>query len=297
MRIGIALGGGGARALAHIGVLRALEEAGIKLDFIAGTSMGAVVGALYALHPDINYVEKILNDTMQEYSRTITSLKTYGEYSSVEAKKEFIERSFQFIKKVYLWNLRIVKPYLIPPRPFFRIFWHMFGKKTFSDCRIPFVAVATDIKDGEVFVIEKGSIFKGVVASSALPGVFPPVRFEERVLVDGGVLMSLPAPVLRSKVDFVIGVSVEYKPPSTGNFKNVVDVLFAVDRVRYKNILERNTETADFLFRPSVHSRVWNNFDNISAVVDAGYKEASGKIDMLRRLLNRRRWKYFFRMR
>ena len=122
MKIGLALGGGGARGLAHIGVLKALEELKIKIDFIAGTSMGAVIGGVYALRPDAHHVAEVIQHELEEYKKELSSLKSFSSRSSVEEKKIFLEKSFSFAKDLYLWNLRIVKPYLVNPKPFFKIF-------------------------------------------------------------------------------------------------------------------------------------------------------------------------------
>ncbi len=290
MRIGLALGGGGARAFAHIGVLRALEEINLKVDYIVGTSMGAVIGGLYALNPQVNLVESLVREFLDRYKKDIFSLASYGTDYSVEEKKLFLEKSFRFVKDLYLWNLRIIKPYLVNPRPFFRIFRGLFKSSKFSDCQIPFLCVAVDLFEGEVVVIKSGSLFRGIVASCALPGVFPPLRVKDSLLVDGGILMPLPARVLKPYVNFIIGVSVEGPLNLSKNIKNTIDILFTVDRIRYKSIIEQNKREADFIFSPSVSSYVWSDFKNIDKIIEEGYRETKRKMNNFRKKIVKLRW-------
>ena len=288
MKIGLALGGGGARALAHIGALKALEELNIKIDYIAGTSLGALVGGLYALKPDARLVENLIKDSLHRYKNEINSLKSYGADSSVEDKKLFLEKSFRFVKSVYLWNLKIVKSYMVKPKPFFRIFKSLLKNYQFGNCKIPFLCAVVDIMKADVAVIDKGSLFKGVAASCALPGIFPPVKTRNNLFVDGGVLAPLPARMITGYVDFTIGVGVEesfhFSPDS---IKNVLDMLFTVDRIRYKKIIEQNQAAADFLIMPDVANYSWSDFGCFDDIIEAGYVQTLKKKSLLLKAIAR----------
>jgi len=287
MKIGLALGGGGARALAHIGILKALEALKIKIDFIAGTSMGAIIGGLYSLRPEANHVEKAIKDNLNKYKKDVLVLKTYSATSLIEEKKIFLEKTFSFVKDLYLWNLRIVKPYLVNPKPFFRIFKDLFKNYTFRDCKIPFISCAVDILKGEVVSIKEGSLFKAITASSALPGIFPPLKVKDKILVDGGVLMPVPAYVLIKKANFIIGISVEerFQPPQ--NIKNALEMLFTADKIRYSKITKDNLKQVDFLLRPSVSSYTWGDFDVADEIIELGQKEMFAKKEELVKILNK----------
>jgi len=297
MRIGLALGGGGARALAHIGVLKFLEEEDIRINYISGTSMGAVIGALYALNPNAGYVEKAIKNQFNKYKEDILSLKAYETHSSVEEKKLFLEKSFRFVKDIYLWNLKIVKPYLVKPRPFFKIFKGLLRNYSFKDCKIPFLCTTVDIIKGQVLVIRGGSLFKGIVASCALPGVFPPLHTKYGLLVDGGVLAPLPAVYISNMVNFVIGLSVEGNFNSERNIKNSIDVLFTVDKVRYKKIIDDNKKDADFIIVPCVSRYPWSDFDRIDEIIESGSKEAKSQQRNLMRAIRKTRWLSFLGIR
>jgi len=149
VRIGLALGGGGAKGFFHIGVLKALTSLGIKIHSISGTSIGALIGALYALHLDAEKVEEVTLNILNKYKREIEALKSYGGSSDVEEKRLFLEKSFDFVKEIYLWNLRIIRPYLVNPKPFLRVFRELLGLATFNECKLPFQCSAVDLIKGE----------------------------------------------------------------------------------------------------------------------------------------------------
>lgn len=281
MKIGLALGGGGARALAHIGVIKILEELDIKIDFISGTSMGAIVGGLYALNPKAQILEEMIRGSLNKYKKDLASFKSYTMGSSVEEKKMFLEKAFNFVKDLYLWNLKIVKPYLIDPKPLSRVLKDLFKDSTFNDCKIPFIATAVDIITGEIITLDSGSMFRAVVASSALPGVFPPLKVKNRVLVDGGALIPLPASILKDRVDFIIGVSTEQKFKPLQDIKNALDVLFTVDRLRYLKVIEYGLKDSDFIITPNVGDYFWSDFDAVDRMISDGADEVSRKKKLL----------------
>ncbi|MGI5898423.1 MAG: patatin-like phospholipase family protein [Christensenellales bacterium] len=175
LKIGLALGAGFFRGLAHIGVLQVLEENGIEIDLIAGTSMGSVIGSIYATGMGINMLERL-----------VYSLNERMFYDVGRSKKGFIkgEKIVSFMKTLT-------------------------GDKTFDQADIPFAAVACDIETGEKLVISRGKIYEAVRASTSVPGIFVPYEVDGRVLVDGGVLERVPSSVVREMgADLVIAVDV-----------------------------------------------------------------------------------------
>lgn len=178
LSIGIALGGGGARGLAHIGVLKALEDNDIYPDFIAGTSIGSLVGALYASGLSARDIEQI---------------------------------SFQYDwrKVAGLADMVIPVSGLIQGRKVVNLLESYIGNIDFSDLRIRYACVAADIMNGEQVVIDQGRVIDAVRASISIPGIFTPVKHMERVLVDGGIVSEVPVSVCRKMgAQFVVGVNV-----------------------------------------------------------------------------------------
>lgn len=289
MRIGLALGGGGARALAHIGVLKALEDAHINIDCIVGTSMGGLIGALYCLNPQALQVEETFKKVLEENKEDFFSLKKTRLYSSGKEKRIFFEKYFDFVKDLYFWNLRVVKTHLVNPDAFVGIIEEIFKEKEFSDCQLPFSCMAADIISGSEFTLSQGSLARAVIASCSLPGVFPPVEFEGRMLVDGGVLSPLPTETLKDKVDLLIGSDASQEMVLPSQIKNVVDVLFAIDKMRYQKILINNKKVADFLLQPRVNHFLWNDFNHTKEIIDLGYEETMNQVGQINRLKRRKR--------
>ena len=177
-KIGLALGSGAARGLAHIGVLKVLEANRIPVDFIAGSSMGALIGALYAGGLSVEQLQEIACNT--DWKLTAKMFTPTLPWSGLVEGS----RIRQFIQTLV-------------------------GDRNFSDLKLPFAAVATDVQTGEQIIIENGSLVEAVRASISIPGIFTPVRHQNRFLVDGGVVNSVPTDVARAMgSDIVLAVNV-----------------------------------------------------------------------------------------
>jgi len=175
MKIGIALGGGGAKGLAHIGVIEVLQKYGIQLDIIAGTSIGAIIGGLIAL------------------GYTPAELNAKANMFGAESKKEFLKRS---LNSRALYSTKYVHSKLLK----------LYKDKKFSDLKIPFYALATDLIKGAKVVFDSGKLIDAVEASSRIPLYYPPKKIGKMVLVDGEITCPVPTGVLKGKCDFSISV-------------------------------------------------------------------------------------------
>lgn len=297
MKVGLALGGGGARGFFHIGMLKVLETLPIKIDYIAGTSAGALIGGLYALRPNARWVESFSLDVLEKHKKEINPLKALSSHSAIQERKIFLEKSFNFVKEFYLWNLRMVKPFLIAPRPFVKFFRDFFGMSTFGDCKIPFVCTAVDLCRGELQTLRNGFLYRTVMASCSYPGVFPPVNIKGKLLVDGGVLSPIPAPLIRKNVDFIIGVDLEMPWDNTRKIKNALDVMFTADRVRCKKVMEECLAEVDFLisFKSSI---IWTDFDKVEELIRLGERYMNERKEVLmKRIKHASRRRFFFWLR
>ncbi len=176
-KVGLALGGGSARGWAHVGVIRALDEAGIKAGFVAGTSMGAFIGAFYASG----------------------RMKSLEEFTSSLTKRQVIT----------MLDLVFPRSGLLDGDKVSRFFEEQIGPIIMEDLEIPFRTVSTDLDSGEEVVIERGDVLEAVRASLSIPGIFTPVKYNGRLLVDGGLTNPVPVDVARDMgADFVIAVDV-----------------------------------------------------------------------------------------
>ncbi len=292
MRVGLALGGGGAKGFSHLGVIEVLEKERIPIDIIGGTSMGAVIGALYALYADAAKIESIA----REFNNKSIVAELEEKFSPHREEKNNapspLKKTISFIKDIYTWNLKAVRKWLVDHRPFEVLFKEVFDDYCFSNCRLPFVCTAVDIVKGEEVDFQEGLLYKALLASSALPGVFPPLKIEEKILVDGGVIASIPTEAVAQRgADFIMGVSLESKKLHT-NLATSADILMSVDEIRHKKIVEYCLRKADFLIEPDISRYSWADFSKISEIIDKGKEEAEKKIPSLRKLLRQR--KFFF---
>jgi len=181
--LGLALGGGGARGLAHLGALLALDDAGIPVSMISGTSMGAVMGAAKAIGADLTMLRRVLemidlNDLLQVTDSTLRELQ------------KLISRSVMEYVRGSSWREEDAVPHdLARLRELFSL---LTARKSFEDTRIPFAAVAADLETGERVVLRTGSLASALTASTSIPGIFSPVAHDGRYLIDGGILEKLP---------------------------------------------------------------------------------------------------------
>ena len=252
------------------------------------------MGALYALYQDAGYVEKIALNILEKYEKELAIFKNYTASSEVEERKLFLEKAYNFVKEFYLWNIKKIKLFLVSPSPFLKIFKELFGKKTFRDCKIPFLCSTVDLKKGEPLCLEEGTLFKAVLASSSLPGFFPPLRNKDKILVDGGVLLPLPVTFLKSRVDFIIGVNLEPERIPSEEVKNIVEILFRVERIRYQKILEDILKEVDYLISLKDTSLKWTDFSKAKRLIELGEKEVLDNQGKFIKILKKRFWRKIF---
>ncbi len=221
-KIALVLGGGAARGFAHVGVIRALEQEKIPIDMIVGTSVGSLIGAIYANDRNSFDLE------WTAFTLGKDDLFDYGIFSAITgmglAKGDKLE---EFVRtKVPTANI--------------------------EDLKIPFAAVATDLNRGARVVLDKGPVAKAVRASSAIPGVFNPVEYQGKLLVDGGVMDNIPISVARGKgADIVIAVDISENVVNF-NITNIVDVVLQAVNIMFDENTKNKKKDADVLVTPAV---------------------------------------------
>lgn len=179
LKIGLSLGAGGARGYAHIGVLMALEEAGIRPDLVNGSSIGAIIGGAYSLYGEATGLETLAAKLVEK-----TNIRYFNLF-------RFPTDSHQFLANWLIHaacDVSALRASVYSHRRNRRALEFIFGKHTFADTRIPFSAVAVDLLSGEVVSIGEGLLVDGILPSISIPGIFPPVEREGKLLVDGGAL-------------------------------------------------------------------------------------------------------------
>ncbi|MBA7542287.1 hypothetical protein ES705_34607 [subsurface metagenome] len=295
LKVGLALGGGGARGLAHIGVLKVLERENIPIDLITGTSMGAIIGGEYALKKDISAIEKIA----EKYSK-ISEFNIDFSFSEKERKDKpfFLKKMSDFLKKGYILNLELRRKYIDEGEGIKKIIKDLVGDKAFTDTKIPFAAVAADLVKGEKVILNQGKLFDALLASSSIPGMFPPVILDKKILVDGGIVDVVPIQAAQSLgANFVIGVNVGQTIKKRVEFDNAVEIFFRSDSITSAELRKLQLSFADVVITPKIGRFHWSDFSKPEQCIREGEIAAQNIILELKKKLKKAKpiwWKKLF---
>jgi NTE family protein len=276
-KIGVALEGGGALGLAHIGVLEWFEDHHIPVDYIAGTSMGGLVGGLYATGKSPHELQQIV--AAQSWDIIIGGQTPYGDlsYRRKEDSRDYptfiqfgLKRGLSLpagLNAGHQISLLIDRETL----PYAQL-------KSFDDLPIPYRCVATDLVTGEEVVFKDGSLPLAMRASMSIPGVFKPVRNGDQVLVDGGLVGNLPSEVVRKMgADIVIAVHLDIAPVKAEEIQSIFSVLGrSIDVVVRENEL-RGLAAADLVVKVDLHDFTSRNYEKYNAIIDRGLAATEDK--------------------
>src|SRR5690554_4672614 len=231
LKVGLVLSGGGAKGLAHIGALKVIEDAGIRIDYIGGTSMGAIIGSLYASGYSAKQLDSIFAQT--NFGTLIQDEIPRGSmtfYEKMESEKYAVILPFENFKLGFpsglskgqnMYNL------------ISRLMFHVSEVSDFSKLPIPFFCVATNVETGMEVILDKGYLPQAVTASAALPSLFRPVIVDGEVLIDGGVVNNYPVDEVRAKgMDVIIGVDVQDSLKTRDDLKSAFRVLVQINNFR-----------------------------------------------------------------
>ncbi|MBI4845664.1 MAG: patatin-like phospholipase family protein [Candidatus Omnitrophica bacterium] len=297
LKIALALGGGGVRGLAHIGIIKELEK-DIPIDFISGTSMGALVGAHYALNKNIDLLEKkVLGILERKEVKDIE--KVISGDTLVEEKKLIIQNLIILAKKIFLLNLRAIKRWMFSGKEIAWIFDELGFNVDFGRTKIPFCCLGADLRTGEEVIMNTGRIRDAVLASLSLPGVFPPVKRGRHLLVDGGIIGSVPVDAAKTMgADIIIAVGVEAQVDYNRKLGNGLDIMFQADAIRAYKLYELRLKNADLVIYPDVAHITWASFSRAKECINEGRKAAQKMkpqiVDLIKRKNKSRFWKSVF---
>ncbi len=293
IKIGLALGGGGVRGLSHLGVLKVLEEAGVRIDLIAGVSMGAIVGGGYALNPD----SKTLKTQLLKALKKMDMLKIESASSPelFKGRRTIYRKLSAFIREIYALGKQRMQGFIIDSSLIEDGIRDWLGGKVFADTKIPFYAVCADLNSGEEVVLHSGRLDKAVLASSSIPAVFPPLKIKGRLLTDGGAIASIPTRILKELgADLIIAVNLQ---PELGrrDFSKGMNTFYQVCDIRGKVLNARQLEFADIVIEPAIKNISWAHFSRAESCIKAGEEEARKKIAEIKALIKRKKRRRFFR--
>ena len=253
VKIGLALGGGGARGMGHIGVLKAFEELGIKVDYIAGTSAGSIIGSLYAYGKTSSEIEKLALGLKR--SDILKGMIPFLKPAKTERLEDLINNAFGDIT-------------------------------VFSEMKTPFIAVCTDLKTDKEVDFDYGNVAKVVSGSCAVPGIFTPVEYEGMNLVDGGLRNNVPADVVKKMgANVVIAVDVNHLRGTGTKSLSTVSVLSSTIGIMMQAKVDKAMEVADLIIEPSLENFSPLKFDDIENMIKIGYETVMANREKIEKLL------------
>jgi NTE family protein len=274
-KIGLALGGGGARGIAHIGVIKALEEMNIPIDYIAGTSMGSIAGGLYACGFTPDEMEKVIKGIKWD---TLFQDAPERPEQSFRQKEDDFEHLIPFEFGLNLKKGGIVLPpgLIAGSKLGFVLDTTMLpcSVANFDELRVPFRAVATDIQTGDPYVMSKGSLARSIRASMAIPAIFTPVEIDGHLLIDGGESQNLPVQTVRAMgADIVIAVNVGSSGAETAAKPTNVGAMIGrlIDLPLQQNTMA-SAKLADIVITPDLKGYTSADFASGVAMIPLGYE-------------------------
>lgn len=282
-KVGLVLSGGGAKGLAHIGVIKVIEEAGVKIDYIAGTSMGAIIGALYASGYSATELDSLF--TTIDFASLIQdnlprSAKTF--YEKEDSERYALTLPFNNFKisvpSAYSGGQNIYNELV-------RLLYHVKDVKNFNQLPIPFVCVATDIETGKEVVLEQGYLPEAVLASGTLPSLFAPAHVNGKMLIDGGVVNNYPIDKLKALgADIIIGVDVQHGLSDRDELLSATEILLQINNFKSVEAMKEKSKQTDIYIKPDMSGYTVLDFNEGNLIMGLGETAAREKFTELKKL-------------
>jgi len=279
--------------MVHLGVIKCLEEEGIQPDIITGTSIGALIGSLYAYGIKYNQMEKKARGLIES-----EEFKKLGFEFFKDHKKEHSFRQLNdYIKERLTYAKMIIKPHIIELETLRNLIEKFIPNINIEDLPHPFAAVSLDLVSGNDVVIKEGPLTDAVIKSISIPGIFPACSENNKILVDGGATASVPVDGAYSLgADVVIGVYLCSRLSEDFKLRSGIAINFRVDEIAKYRLNKIKAERADVLIKPRVYSIHWADYKKIDYGIKEGYRATKEKIKEIKRLkrpsLFRRKKKY-----
>ena len=279
-KVGLVLSGGGAKGLAHIGVLKVIDSLGIQVDYIAGTSMGAVVGGLYASGYNANQLDSIFSAI--DVDALIQDYTPRGAKSFYEKRNDEI-----YALTLPFNNFRLGLPSGLSKGLYnfnliSRLTKHVSHIRDFDELPIPFLCIATDLETGEQILLDSGVLAQSIIASGAIPTLYNPVEINGKLHIDGGVVNNYPVEELKNRgVDFIIGVDVQDGLKARDQLEDVTSVLSQLNNFSMIEKMEGKRRMTNIYIKPDTKGFSVVSFDNGQEIIKKGTEKAIEFINQL----------------
>ncbi|TDL99803.1 MAG: patatin [Flavobacteriaceae bacterium] len=282
-KVGLVLSGGGAKGYAHIGALKVIEHQGIKIDYIAGTSIGAIIGGLYASGYSAQQIEELIERI--DFSKFMTPGKqrSYkGLYDKTYNEKYFVE--LELNKKFAPQLPSGIVNNQAPLELLSQFFKPVHDITDFSQLKIPFICVATNAETGGEKIFESGYLPEVITASSAFPSLIEPVEIDGSLYIDGGLVNNFPVDLLKDKVDIIIGVDVSSGLYSKEELNSVPLLIEQITSYQMVKKTKESRDLVDILIRPNIAGFGVTDFDQNKTLIALGETAALLQLDKLKAL-------------
>ncbi len=287
-KVGLALGGGAALAFSHIGVLVGLVKHGIPIDIVTGTSMGAVIGAMFATRPNVSRIKRLFDAYVVSKEFADSGLNFFKELDSHD--EGILAEMARRARRGVFNTLMVTKTALINEKTAASSYAFLIEDLAVEQTKIPFAAVALDLLTGEPVVLDRGRLREVVAASCAMPGVLCPVEIDGRLLVDGGWVETVPIKAARQLgADFVIAVEVGDSLKSFKEPRNALDVIARADFLARHALNREQLKTADIILSPENGIEHWADFRTAVQAIDRGEEEVDRQIVSVKQALARKK--------
>jgi len=286
-KIGLVLSGGGAKGFAHIGALKVIDSLGIKVDYVAGTSMGAIIGSLYAAGysgKDLDSIFKtvdfdgLINDNFSRKSKSLFERNNSERYAvSLPFDKFKLSLPSGISRGQSVYNL------------LYKLMLPVNHITNFEELPIPFFCIATNIETGEAVILDEGNLAEVVAASGAFPSLFQPVQIGKSLYVDGGVTNNYPIEELRAKgIAVIIGVDVQDGLKDREYLKSAPDILVQINNYRTINDMKKKRQMTDVYIKPDITDYTVISFDRGNEIIESGEIAAKEVVQELQQLQQNR---------
>ncbi len=288
---GLALGGGGARGIAHVGVLKVLQREHLIPDVITGTSVGALLGGAFACRPDADALEARLYEVLDSDSDENKPLKQISRFNWAEEKSDssLFNRLLRSVQKEIFVGMALFRNGVWSMEEFRNSVAAFLPDVDLAETSIRFVPLAVDLLTGESILLQKGSIIEAVMASCAVPGFMPPVPIGDALLMDGGLADLIPDRAARScGVDKVISVDVGMKLCHQDSIKDGIDAIKRATDIMEYHLGDGAHSRSDLVIHPADNRCSWTDFKGYKELVHRGETTAEECIDDIMKILRKR---------
>lgn len=288
-KVGLVLSGGGAKGLAHIGALKVIDEAGIKVDYIGGTSMGAIIGALYASGYSAHALDSIFR---------VTNFTELIQDNVPRGAKTFYEKedSERYALGLPFTNFNVSFPQAISGgqniyNELVRLLFHVKDVQDFQQLPIPFLCIATNVETGEEVLLNRGYLPEAIMASGTFPSLFEPSEIDGEILIDGGVVNNYPINEIKALgADLIIGVDVQHGLATRESLSSATEILLQINNYRTVRDMKKKAGQTDIYIRPDIDDFSVIDFDRSEEIVATGESATRNKLEELQEVAKKQNY-------